>query len=305
MTAPTGTLLSLVAPIRAALRCPTCGTSVVPSGGGLACPACSVVYPANDRQLDLRPRRPTDQVLHVAVRPPADSAHELPAPLPPGPHPPIPYDEQDPLLSGGNRLSPTLTTHLPPAAAPDDLLLDLGSGSGLVGGMLASARGYVHLALDYDGPAPILADAMVLPLADESVSACVTFAVFEHLRTPAMAAAEVFRVLRPGGVIIGTVAFLEAFHLDSYFHHTHLGTRAVFADAGFDPVLVESNAEWLGPDALLEMTRLAGLQGWKAWPLRAAQKGMRPIFGLSRRRLADAERLAEVTAGFRFVATKP
>ncbi len=299
-----GSSLGLRGPIVAALRCPTCRGALGIADDALACPACSYSYPVAEGRIDLRPQHVTERDVHVLVEPPGGESAQPPAPLPPGPFPPIDYDTSDPLLSGGNRLSPTLTTYLPPAAADDDLLLDLGAGNGLVGGLLADARGYVHLAVDYDGPAPILADAMALPFADDSVAACVTFAVVEHLRVPALAAADVFRVLRPGGQLVGTVAFLEAFHMDSYFHHTHLGTRAVLSDAGFDPVLVESNADWLGPDALLEMTRLEGLERWRAWPLRLAQKALHPTFGLSRRRMSDCERLATITAGFRFVASK-
>jgi SAM-dependent methyltransferase len=305
MPANGSSTLGLRASIVAALRCPTCRGELHWAGRELACSPCSLTYPLIDGQIDLRPQHTTERDVHVVVEPPgAEGPAPLPAPLPQGPYPAIAYDTADPLLSCGNRLSPTLTTYLPPAGA-DDLLLDLGSGNGRVGGLLAKARGYVHVPVDYDGPAPILADAMALPLADGSVASCVTFAVFEHLRVPALAAAEVFRVLRPGGVVIGTVAFLEAFHMESYFHHTHLGTRAVLADAGFDPVLVEANADWLGPDALFEMTRLKDVARWRAWPLRLAEKAMHPTFGLSRRKLTDRERLATITAGFRFVATKP
>jgi SAM-dependent methyltransferase len=296
--------INLAAPLLGALRCPICHGALSSGESGMRCTACAATYPVSAGQLDLRPQQPLTQTLRVPVETPAAVDHPLPAPLPPGPHPPIAYAETDPLLSGGNRLSPMLTTYLPPARSPDDLLLDLGSGNGLVGGMLAGARGHVHVAVDYDGPAPILADAMALPLADRSIAACVTFAVFEHLRVPALAAAELFRVLRPGGVVVGSVAFLEPFHFDSYFHHTHLGTRAVFTDAGFDPVLIESNPDWLGPTAIFEMTRLPDLPRWKAWPRRLAQKALGPIFGLSSRRLSDARALAEITAGFRFVATK-
>ena len=70
------------------------------------------------------------------------------------------------------------------------------------------------------GPFPnvdIVAAAHVLPYGDASVDAIHWEAVFEHLRTPAVAAAEVSRVLKKVGRAFICTPFLQAYH--GYPHH--------------------------------------------------------------------------------------
>lgn len=43
-------------------------------------------------------------------------------------------------------------------------------------------------------------------------------AVLEHIPDPGLAFAEIARVLKPGGVFVGYVAFMECFHEISYCH---------------------------------------------------------------------------------------
>jgi len=77
-----------------------------------------------------------------------------------------------------------------------------------------------------------------LPLRDASVDAVVSLAVFEHLPDPFAMAAELHRVLKPGGAIWIETAFLQPMHADPghYFNMTLEGLRRVFArfelDAG-------------------------------------------------------------------------
>lgn len=80
----------------------------------------------------------------------------------------------------------------------------------------------------------VVADAHELPYADNSVSAVHSEAVFEHLANPEKAAAEVARVLKPGGRAFICTPFLQPYH--GYPHHyqgfTITGHRALFERAG-------------------------------------------------------------------------
>lgn len=69
-----------------------------------------------------------------------------------------------------------------------------------------------------------------LPFVDESFDAVVSIAVLEHVRDPFRAAAEIVRVLKPGGELFCCVPFLQPLH--GYPHHyynmTHEGLRNLF-----------------------------------------------------------------------------
>ena len=122
---------------------------------------------------------------------------------------------------------------LPTAGNREPLAVLLGCGDGGEKPHLAEA-GYRALGLDVrivSGGVDVLADAHALPLADSSIEVVLSMQVFEHLRAPWQAAAEVARVLRPEGWFIGSVAFLKHYH-KSYFHMTHDGVAQLLADAG-------------------------------------------------------------------------
>lgn len=90
-------------------------------------------------------------------------------------------------------------------------LLDLGGGSGMVSRMLMAQPGTEMSCLDISAPmlthAPvpaIQADAMVLPIADESLDLVVAAAFMHHLPGYDMdVLREIYRVLKPGGRVVG------------------------------------------------------------------------------------------------------
>lgn len=81
--------------------------------------------------------------------------------------------------------------------------------------------------------ANVVGDAHALPFAGEAFDLVLSMQVLEHLHSPWVAAGEISRVLRPGGVFVGSVAFLKPYH-GSYFHMTHLGVQHLLRTAGLE-----------------------------------------------------------------------
>jgi len=78
-----------------------------------------------------------------------------------------------------------------------------------------------------------VADAHRIPIADKSYDVAISMQVFEHLHSPWVAVEEMARILRPGGWLIGSVAFLKPYH-GSYFHITHDGMTRLLEGAGLE-----------------------------------------------------------------------
>ena len=77
----------------------------------------------------------------------------------------------------------------------------------------------------------ILAPAQSLPFDDDVFDAVFCFAVLEHVRDPFACAAEIIRVLKPGGLFYGQVPFLAPLHAypDHYYNMTTHGLTHLFA----------------------------------------------------------------------------
>jgi SAM-dependent methyltransferase len=214
------------------------------------------------------------------------------------------------LLRSGNRLNRELLSYFP-RSQNGGLMLDLGCGHKDFE-EICKHTNLDYVGIDYDGDAPdILGDAHALPFQDQSFDFVLSMAVLEHLRYPHVAMAEALRVLKPGGLFIGTVAFLEPFHMDSHAHLTHLGTYNVLKHAGFDVDAIAPNVEWSAMHALASMILFPRV------PRRIADLFILPSYLLHRlwwklghlvdpkHRTSEAYRLPATTGGFRFVARRP
>ncbi len=132
------------------------------------------------------------------------------------------------------------------ASVDGKMLLNYGSGDGGDRQWLES-QGYSVTTFDvYPGDyTDYICDGHELPFADGSFDIVTSTAVLEHLYNPFQAAKEIHRVLRDGGALVGSSAFLEPFHADSYFHMSHLGLREIFQQAGFRDVQIFSGWSFL------------------------------------------------------------
>ena len=103
---------------------------------------------------------------------------------------------------------------------------------------------YPHIRPD------VTADAAALPLASASADGVVLCEVLEHLPEPRRAIEEALRVLRPGGVLCGSVPFLFPVHGDpfDFARYTEQGLRRLLAQASEISVRSHGNrvgAAWL------------------------------------------------------------
>lgn len=208
-------------------------------------------------------------------------------------------------------LTPELMSYLPRARTDASLMLDLGCGSGLHR-ELGERAGFRWVGVDYDNPeAPILGDAHALPFNDESFELVLSLAVLEHIQFPLVLTREVMRVLKPGGLFIGTVSFLEPFHGNSYYHHTHLGTFNSLQSAGLEVLSVGPNRDWsvlrahvrMGSGLFPKMPRMLGdaLIG----PLQIMHRLWWWAGGFVTPKSNPEARLLGTTAAFEFVARRP
>lgn len=100
-------------------------------------------------------------------------------------------------------------------------------------------------------------DGVRIPLAENSVDIVYSRQVFEHVRHPEGLLSETHRVLKPGGVFVGSTSHLEPLHSRSFWNYTPYGFCALLRDAGFESIRVRP-----GIDSLTLITRrLFGLVG--------------------------------------------
>jgi ubiquinone/menaquinone biosynthesis C-methylase UbiE len=74
--------------------------------------------------------------------------------------------------------------------------------------------------------------------------------VLEHVRHPDALITDAFRVLKPNGLFMGAVSYMEPYHAYSIFNFTPYGIVKVFSDAGFELKEIRP-----GVDAYMLITR--------------------------------------------------
>ncbi|MBL6457316.1 methyltransferase domain-containing protein [Belnapia sp. T6] len=112
------------------------------------------------------------------------------------------------------------------AGVPEDgVLLDIGGGRR----QIADPR-YLNLEYTQFSEPDLFGDGLALPFRDGVIDAIHSSAVLEHVRDPHRFAAEVWRVLRPGGRILVNAAFMQPIHSEGqhFFNHTPYAMEMLF-----------------------------------------------------------------------------
>jgi len=288
------------------LRCSHCGEGLAPADGGARCLACGQTYPLTGADsLDLRLKKPKPYAVEYTLgRPLLPENGFRFEPLAMHPQPRVAFSG----IRIPWHLSDTLMSHFPKADVAGSAMLDLGCGNG-VHREVCEHAGFEWVGLDYaDAQAPILGDAHSLPFKAQAFDFILSIAVLEHIQFPSVMMREAHRVLKPGGRFIGTVAFLEPFHGDSYYHHTHLGTFNSLQAAGFTVERVAPVKGWsvLDAQASTLFPRMpAFLSRGLLYPLDALHR----IWWRAARLVSDKAdeniRLNKTSGAFAFIASKP
>lgn len=123
---------------------------------------------------------------------------------------------------------------------------------------LIEEKGYKHVGIDinFHKSLDAVADGSFLPFKNDTFDLVVLAQVLEHVFDPHAVMGEVARVLKPGGMVIGGVSFLEPFH-DSYFNLSHRALEDVLRKANFKAITVETGVTGM----VLMVARILGLFG--------------------------------------------
>jgi SAM-dependent methyltransferase len=159
----------------------------------------------------------------------------------------------------------------------------------------------------------IISDAQALGLLDAVFDVVLCTEVLEHLPEPQSAIAEMYRVLKPGGMLLLTTRFLFPIHdaPHDYFRFTKYGLRHLLRR--FDILELEAETDSVGTLAVL-LQRL-GMQAQTIGPraLRAvwliAARLVRPFSFLISREFGDSLRRRPetgiMTSGYHVACRKP
>lgn len=94
-------------------------------------------------------------------------------------------------------------------------ILDIGSSYGSWAKESFSKSAEV-VSMDARPGSDIQGDIMKMPFADGSFDCVFCFETIEHVKNPFLAVSEIRRVLKPGGIFIGSTPFMHELHGEEY-----------------------------------------------------------------------------------------
>jgi SAM-dependent methyltransferase len=117
-------------------------------------------------------------------------------------------------------------------------VLDAGSGSYSRYKHMLSCKSIVRMDLVAGSNVDVVSSVDSMPFQDNEFDAVLSTQVFEHLEYPEKAAAEICRVLKPGGYVLVTVPQWNELHEEphDYWRYTRFGIKTLFERNGFSVV---------------------------------------------------------------------
>jgi len=187
------------------LRCPACRGTVRDDDGQLECRGCESRFQVLDGAPVLVDGKPRYPVAEEDLETPS-SRHQYPFPV---------------------------LERLEAVAEAGGLALDVGSGRRTFG-----AEMLVQLEICRYPFTDVISQSDELPFLDETFDFVFSLAVTEHVERPWVLAAEMQRVLKPGGAIVVDSAFLQPLHgyPNHYYNMTHQGLRSLFSNLEIESV---------------------------------------------------------------------
>jgi len=137
-------------------------------------------------------------------------------------------------------LDAALEQHVTPASQ----CLNIGAGGAVAERLQRHHLSYKEIDVDSARHPDIVADMSDLHMIpDNSIDAIICIEVLEHVTEPARAVKEARRILKPGGVFIGSTPFMLPIHDEphDYFRYTRHGITYLFS-AFTELQLIERNS---------------------------------------------------------------
>jgi ubiquinone/menaquinone biosynthesis C-methylase UbiE len=286
------------------LACNYCGNTLEKTDTGAKCLSCNIEYPYTlSGAIDLRLTKYKKYNLEFEVGTPLLPNGFSIEPLTLNDKPDVKFPKNH-----IHHLTKEVLSYFPKASSNNSLALDLGCGDAIHREVCEYA-GFKWVGLDYSSTkAPVLGDAHSLPFKDNTFDFILSIAVLEHIRFPFIMMKEIYRILKPGGKFIGTVSFLEPFHGDSFYHHTHLGTFNSLQYARFTIEKLAPDAKWSVLMAQSYMTLFPKMPRiitkLLVYPLFELHKFWWKFGNLFSPKLSNNIRIRNSTGAFTFITTK-